>query len=216
MAMTVGTLKYLVQYLVGDPQLTTYSQQMYLDSINFACKEYAKKTGATYVETAVTPDANGFCAIPTPYIRIQRVLYKVKNVTNTQLVESTYSFESMKNPVWTNQYGTPKRWVLYSGAKVKLTPIPVTGAIFQATVGYVEHPADLASDSSTLDTRIPESHGEFLKYAAASWLLLLDGDGQNIALADNFMSKFNQMIGYADPVLDAKMAQSRTQGLREV
>ena len=73
--MTLATLRTLVRQLVGDPQGSTYSPEMYQDAINFACKEYAKKTGATYVETAVSMDsATGFCTIPTSYLRINRVL----------------------------------------------------------------------------------------------------------------------------------------------
>ena len=75
MAMTLATLRTLVRQLVGDPQGSTYSPEMCQDAINFACKEYAKKTGATYVETSVTMDTyTGLCTIPTPYMRINRVM----------------------------------------------------------------------------------------------------------------------------------------------
>lgn len=75
MAMTLSTLRALTRQLVGDPQGSTYSQEMYQDAINFACKEYAKKTGVTYVETSVTMDTyTGLCTIPTPYMRINRVM----------------------------------------------------------------------------------------------------------------------------------------------
>ena len=73
--MTLATLRTLVRQLVGDPQGSTYSLEMYQDAINFACKEYAKKTGVTYVETPVTMDTyDGTCTIPTSYMRINRVL----------------------------------------------------------------------------------------------------------------------------------------------
>lgn len=73
--MTLSTLRALTRQIVGDPQGSTYSPEMYQDAINFACKEYAKKTGATYVETSVTMDTyTGLCTIPTPYMRINRVL----------------------------------------------------------------------------------------------------------------------------------------------
>ena len=73
--MTLATLRTLVRQLVGDPQGSTYSLEMYQDAIDFACKEYAKKTGATYVETSVTMDTyTGLCTIPTPYMRINRVM----------------------------------------------------------------------------------------------------------------------------------------------
>ena len=75
MAMTLATLKTFVRQLVGDPQGSTYSLEMYQDAINFACKEYAKKTGVTYIETPVEMDIyDGTCTIPTSYMRINRVL----------------------------------------------------------------------------------------------------------------------------------------------
>ena len=215
--MTLANLKYLTQYLVGDPQLTTYSQQMYQDAINFACKDYATKTGSTYKEEpGLTVDSNGFVTIPTSYIRLQRVMYKVRNATYTRLLESTMSFEFEKSFTWETTFGLPRRWVLFAGNKIKLTPIPMIGASYPASIGYVETPNVLTGDSSTVDSRIPEAHHEYLKYAASAWLLLLDGEGQDFQRAEAFMSKFNQLIGYVDPVLDQKLASSRTKGVREV
>lgn len=216
MAMTYATLKYLVQYLVGDPQTSTYSEQMYQDAINFACKDYARKTGATYLEANITPDADGFCTVPTAYVRVQRVSFKVGNTTITEMVPSTFSFESMKSNVWQSVTGVPKRWVLWDGSKIKLTPIP--SPIYQATIGYIEHPADIlyTAPTTTIDARIPEAHHEYLKYAAGAWLFQLDGDGQNMQAAEAHMQKFNSLIGYSDTILENKLQQSRTQAVREV
>ena len=207
--LTLAQLRYLTQYLVGDPQTSTYSTTMYLDAINFAVKDYAKKTGATYAESTATPDANGFAVIPTSYIRLLRVLY-----SGSQLVESTFSFESMKDPAWQTTVGTPRRWILWSGAKVKISPIPAVPT--SATIGYVEDPTDLVLDADVVDTRIPWAHHEYLKYAAGSWLLNLDGDGQDNQLADSYMAKFNALIGHSDQVLEGKIHTSRNQGSREV
>lgn len=75
MAMTLATLRSLTRQLIGDPQGSTYSPEMYQDAINFACKEYAKKTGVTYEETSTLLDmATGLCTIPTSYLRINRVM----------------------------------------------------------------------------------------------------------------------------------------------
>lgn len=213
MAQTLAQLRYWTQYLVGDPQMTTYTSTMYKDGINFAIKEYAKKTGATYAEATATPDANGFITIPTDYIRIQRVIYPISSV-QTQLVESSFRFESMKYNVWQTTTGTPARWILWSGQKIKLTPIPTSP--LSTIIGYVQKPADLALDSDTVDARIPDAHNEFLKYAAGAWLLHLDGDAQSIPLANEYMNEFNQLIGYADPVLESKLDKSRTKAIREV
>ena len=207
--LTLAQLRYLTQYLVGDPQTSTYSVEMYLDAINFAIKDYAKKTGATYIESTATPDANGLCVIPTAYLRILRVLY-----SGSQLVESTFNFESMKDPAWQTLIGAPKRWILWSGAKVKLTPHLVSPT--DATLGYVEDPTDLVDDTDIVDTRIPWAHHEYLKYSAAAWLLNLDGDGQENNLSGAYEAKFNALIGYSDPVVESKVHSSRNQAIREI
>lgn len=214
MAQTLATLRSLTRDIIGDQAGDTFSNDQLKDAINFACKSYATKLETTYVEDTVTPDASGFCTLPTDYIRVQRVSYTVGGTTLTELVESTFEFESLKSATWQATTGIPKRWVLWSGAKVKLTPIP--NPIYAAVIGVVEDPTDLNLDADTVDARIPDSHAEYLKYAAASWLYLLDGDTQNFQLADNLMDKFNQLIGYADPVLDLKMKMSRTQAAREM
>jgi hypothetical protein len=220
MAQTLQTLRNWTQYLVGDPQMTTYSLQMYQDAINFAIKEYASKTGATYAEsTAIIPDASGFVALPTDYMRVTRVVFNVGGNTATELSESSMSWESAKSATWQTLTQTvagfpPKRWVLWSGTKVKLTPIP--SPVYTVVVGYVQKPVDLALNTDTVDPRIPDIHNEYLKYAASSWLLNLDGDSQSIQLSDAFMQRFNQLIGYADPVLLAKVQQTRTQAEREM
>lgn len=214
-ALTLAQLRTATGILVGDASMTTFDATMYKDAINFAIKNYATKTGATYLEANVTPDASGFCVIPTGYIRLQRVSYKIGGTTTMELTESTFSFESMKSSTWQLATATdPKRWVLWSGAKVKITPIPTV--IYAATIGYIEYPVDLALDGDVVDARIPIVHQEYLKYATASWLLLLDGDGQSIGMADNLMEKFNSLIGYSDPVLELKLKQTRTKGDREV
>lgn len=213
MAQPLSQLRYWTQYLVGDPQMTTYSSTMYKDAINFAIKDYAKKTGVTYTEAAATPDVNGFVTLPADYLRVQRVIYPILSV-QTQLVEGSFRFESMKYNTWQGTAGTPARWILWSGQKIKLTPVPASP--LSTTIGYIQKPTDLSADSDTVDARIPDAHNEFLKYAAAFWLLQLDGDNQNLALADSYMTKFNQLIGYADPVLLAKLNASRTQAEREM
>lgn len=132
-----------------------------------------------------------------------------------QLLESTFQFESMKDPGWqTVTANQPLRWVLYSGAEIKITPVPTDPV--SITIGYVEYPASLTTDGMTVDARIPDGHAEYLKFAACAYLKLLDGDNQDVAMSDNYMNKFNQLIGYSDPVLDNKILQSRTQGAREM
>lgn len=212
MAATLANLRYWTQYLVGDPQTNSFSSQHYIDAANFAIKQYCHKTGVSYTESSVSVDASGLVVIPVSYMKINRVLYGT-----TELVESDFKFESMASPTWqtTTSASGPKRWVLWSGAKIKLTPILATWP-GTCTVGFTDAPTSLAVDTDTIDARIPPAHNEYLKYAAATWLLNLDGDTNDVDTATQFMNIFNQLIGYSDPVLTAKINVTRKEGKLEV
>jgi hypothetical protein len=262
MAQTMAYLQSRVQSLLGDTQMSTYSQQMYQDAINFAIERYCDKTGVSYVETAVTPDASGMCLIPVNYLRISRIYFLVGGTTQTELTESTLQWESSKSATWQSTTGIPKRWLQFSGLKVKLTPVP--NPIYAATIGLLESPLDITglatagafvatkwyvirsigttdftligaasntvglqflatgvgSGTGTaedlIDLRVPDADNEHLKYAASSWLLMLDGDNQNFGESDKLMSIFNQLVGYDDPVLEKKMKETRTEPKREM
>lgn len=208
---TLAGLRYWTSYLVGDPQTTTFSPQMYTDAINFAIKDYAHKTGVTYTETAnVVVSASGMVTIPTSYLKLNRVTY-----AGSELVETTINFEAMRSPTWQTDAATlPKRWLLYSGATIKLTPI-VASWPGTCAIGYTDVPTLLVADSDPVDSRIPIAHNEYLKYAAAFWLLTLDGDTQDFQGGNEFMAKFNALIGYSDPVLVNKLNQMRKEGKLE-
>lgn len=212
MALTLLQLKTLVQDLLGDTGAQTYDVTDHLiPAINFAVKQYCHKTGVSYLEASAAVDAAGLATLPTDYMKINRVLY-----AGSQLIESGFEWEASKNPAWQTATGTaPKRWALWSGAKIKLTPIVATWP-GTCTIGYTQNPTELALDADTVDARIPIQHNEYLKYAAAAWLLNLDNDIENVNMATNYMNMFNQLIGYSDPVLTVKLNQTRKEGKLEV
>lgn len=210
-SLTYTELVELVKYVVGDPQGDTFSAQHYSESIDFAIRQYATKTGATYTTTTAVMDASGYVTLPTDQVKVNRITLNGK-----QLIESTLSFLSEKSETWdTDNSALPKRWSLWSGNKAKLTPLMTTYSASTATIGYIQRPT-IMSGTATVDPRIPESHNEFLKYAAAAYLLHLDGDNQSIPLADKLMETFNQLIGYEDPVLQYKQNLTRKMGKLEV
>lgn len=211
MALTLAQLKTLVQDLVGDKGQTFGPTTHLVDAINWGIKQYCHMTGVSYIEASAAVDAAGLVTIPTDYMKVNRVIY-----SGSQLVESGFAWESSKNPAWQTATGTaPKRWVLWSGAKIKLTPIVATWP-GTCTVGYTQTPTALSIDADTVDARIPNQHNEYIKYAAAAWLFNLDGDTQDINKAANYMGMFSQLIGYSDPILALKMSQARKEGKLEV
>jgi hypothetical protein len=111
------------------------------------------------------------------------------------LVQSNKQFEQMKNPDWESLSGTvPKRWLMWSGNKIRLIP-PVSDTF--CMLGYTQMPSlfTATAATATVDPRIPPAHNEFLKYAAAYYLLSMRGDRQYVELADKFLDEFHKRIG---------------------
>jgi len=109
------------------------------------------------------------------------------------LDRTSQAMEDEKDGAWRGAIGTPARWMIHAGNKIRITPC--TGAESSATVGYVEIPTPLAAEDSTPDARIPAGHHGYLKFAAAAWLLRMDGDAGDEQKAQAFMQTFNSLIG---------------------
>ena len=202
--MTLGQLKTLVRDLIRDnvnyeatapdsQSALNYTNTQVVEAINYAIKNYCDKTGATYLWEFADLDDDGIAEIPTDYIRVLGVEFM-----NKELVKSSDDFESMKDDQWETRRGTvTRRWVMWSGSHVKLTPIPdVPGAdgMPSCVIKYIEQPTALSADADEVDSRIPESQQEYLKYSAAAWLLQHMNDEQSIALSSVFDKQFNNLI----------------------
>lgn len=112
-----------------------------------------------------------------------------------QLVRTEPGFEEMKDDQWEDRFGpSPRRWCMWTGTSIKITPIPDDYSTNSVRIDYIEQPTALANDADTVDSRIPESQQEYLKYAAAAWLLQHMNDEQNLALASAFDKQFNNLI----------------------
>ncbi len=182
-----------VNFIVTDSTLNagqTWSASQYQEACNFAVKLYCQKKGVSYAEDAKTV-TSGYISKPSDHLEITRVVYD-----GEELAKSTMAFEYLKSPTWTSATATaPKRWVDFSGLTIRLAPTTTTYA--SCTVGYIEMPTLLASSVSIIDTRIPPEHCEFLKYAAAAYLLKYKTDQDSIAREQAYMATFNQLIGVA-------------------
>jgi hypothetical protein len=168
----------------------TYSPEQVKEAINFAVKRFCELTRASYIEPTIVVDNEGFAPIPTDYIKIEEVKYSGKSLT-----KSSAEFEDMKNPEWEEATSPAcKRWVPWSGDKIKLTPISWSTSTVSASLGYIQAPTSLASDTDTVDARVPEYEQNYLKYAAAWYLLQMKNDQQNIDLANLYMKQFTSLI----------------------
>ncbi len=180
-----------VRLLLGDsPALAVaYTDSTINFAINYAIQHYLRITGKSYTEYTTTCNTNGLITLPNAYIEVDRV--GVGN-PNVWLLQSGLYDETNKNPNWENLVGTPKRWVTYDGTKIRTVPKPSTS--LTATIGYIEEPVNINQDTSTVDPRVPITFQRFLKYAAAYWLLMIDGDTQDVQLALNMMQQFVELI----------------------
>lgn len=189
---TLADVKSEVRILVGDVESLSLSwdDATVTASINWAVEHFFKLTGKSYTEAELTKSGTTF-PLPNSYIYVKRAGYKPTGGTNTWLLQSTVDQETNKNPNWQTLVGTPKRWVMFDGNKVLLTPNPSTGT---CVIGYAEEPVSLVNDNDAIDSRIPVPYQRFLKYAAAAWLLQIDGDTQDAATAVSYLTMFAELI----------------------
>jgi hypothetical protein len=114
------------------------------------------------------------------------------------LLQSTIEIEDRKSPNWRARTGEPTVWIQANGYMILLNGTPTSGFV---VVGYMQRPTAMASDVSTPDSRIPEVFHQYLKYAAATYLLTLAGQGQDLVRASEMFQRFMAGIGLAPPPL---------------
>lgn len=180
-----------VRLLLGDsPALAVaYSDSTINFAINYAIQHYLRITGKSYIQYTTTCSVNGVIALPNAYIEVDRIGV---GSTNQWLLQSSLSDETNKNPNWENVTGAPKRWLIYDGTNIRTVPKPAS--TLTARIGYIEEPININLDADTVDPRVPITFQRFLKYAAAYWLLMIDGDGQDVQLALGMMQQFVELI----------------------
>ena len=147
----------------------------------------------------------------TDYIELRRVSFGMAlistfgptsfNLAGYRLNKTTVAIEDMNHPQWRSQASTPARWALYDGSTIAVFPqvaanVITTGYTPIISVGYVQQPALLSSPTDTVDSRVPYSVQQYLKYASAAWLLSLDkSDTTSLNTAKLFQDTFEQLIG---------------------
>jgi hypothetical protein len=193
------------------------------DSINFAIKMLVGRMGYTYTEAkikaiaadATFPYGSYFPLLKTgtgaydyrDYIEIRRAAIGYAGDPATSetalfpLNKTTLAQEDMNFSNWRNLTGIPQRWALWQGNAIAVFKLPASsiGSIpyyWTLTIGYVQQPALLSSANDTVDSRIPTTVQQYLKYAAASWLLALDqSDAESLQTSKIYMDTFLAYLG---------------------
>lgn len=220
MTLTSYTLQSLqtdLTNLLGDKNQTSFSLVQLTDAINLGIKRLCALKHYTYQEAAVpvtqttTGESYGiaplYSASPSfdyrDYIEIRRCYwqgtYQSTNYTPTvELVHSTLETEAERNANWRALAGLPERWLQRDGATILVTPfsggyLPTTNVL---TVCYIQAPTLLVLPADLPDPRIPYPVQQYIKYAAASWLLSLDqSDTTALQTAKMYMDTFVGLVG---------------------
>lgn len=116
------------------------------------------------------------------------------------LNKTTIDQEDQYNPNWRTTFGVPQRWDFYDSTRIIVFPQPYQQQALSnlngyLTVGYVQQPQLLSNPSDYIDNRIPDRVQQYVKYAAASWLLSLDqSDTTSLQTAKLYMDTFIQLL----------------------
>jgi hypothetical protein len=111
------------------------------------------------------------------------------------LDQTNMEAEDLRDPLWRDRLGTPKRWMEYDGASLITSPIILSTVL---TIGYLDSPVPMEDEGDSPDPRIAENHHDHLPLAALYFLLIKDGDTEDIAKANKFLQDFLQFIGVSD------------------
>jgi hypothetical protein len=194
--LTRNLLNDNVNYEASSPGIESaqsFSATMYLDAVNFACKQYALKTNATYVEAAITAaTVTSTLAVPTDILNPIRV-----TASNKVLVPSSYEFESLKNPQWSSitvssTVTRADRWIRQDNSNIRLIPAEYNVASYKLC--YTQMPTVMTANASNVDSRIYVQHQDYLKFAAGAYLLQFRGDEHSLRLADQYMKVFESLV----------------------
>jgi hypothetical protein len=108
------------------------------------------------------------------------------------LWESNILIEDQKNPNWRSRAGEPTVWIQSDGGTILLNGQPASGYV---QVGYIQEPTAMVNDTDTPDVRIKDYLHQYLKFAAAAWLLKQSGQGQNLKKSSEYYATFISGIG---------------------
>jgi hypothetical protein len=177
----------------GVDSAQSFGATMYMDAVNFACKQYALRTNATYIEASITSaTATSTIAVPADILNPLRVMSG-----NKILVPSSYEFESLKNPQWSaitvsSTVTKSDRWIRLNNNQVRLVPADYNAAAYKLC--YTQMPTIMTANASTVDSRIYTQHQDYLKFAAGAYLLQFRGDEQSLRLAGQYMGIFESLV----------------------
>ena len=164
-------------------------------AIKFAQRQVAALLGLTRLDVMLTP-VNKQMIIPGDNIKVVSCQARWTSSGGTPmgklLLESTLQIEDMKNPNWRSLTTEPTVWIQASGYVILMNGQPESSSVL---VGYIQDPTPMVNATDTPDPRIPPFFHQYLKFAAAAWLLSQASQAQDIKKASEHFAKFTNGIG---------------------
>ena len=203
MAMTLAQLEYDLSDLIGVGVYNTIflpsGQTTWVDqAINWGHQQIAALLGLTRVDAMILVSGNPSTQIVIPSDAIKPVTVQAwwtptgGALMGKMLYESTLTIEDAKNPNWRARTGDPTVWMQVSGSTILLNGSPTTGSV---VLGYIQVPTPMVNATDTPDPRIPEYFHEYIKFAAAAWILLQAGQAEDRKKASEMYAKFTTSLG---------------------
>ena len=201
-ALTLSEIRAQVRELIGwqvfDRLFFPNGSYDWTDAgIQWAQEQTACLMGLTRLNTQIAvgtaPSGLNNVVLPDDCIRVVACLFQTGVGTMGKvLLESTMKIEDEKNPNWKGNGNNATAWVQQDGESILLNGISPSGFVL---VGYIQEPTAMVNDGDNPDPRIPPYFHQFLKYAAATYLLMLSGQGQNKEKASGFFDDFTTGLG---------------------
>lgn len=157
--------------------------------IIWACDMACKIMGLTRVTVGPLTVNNKKVTIPADAIKVVTCLTGSLGMGKV-LLESTMQIEDIKNVNWKGNTGPAGAWIQQDGATILLN-----GVAPAVLVGYIQMPTPMVNPTDTPDPRIPIEFHQYLKYAAAAYLLQLSTQAKNLELAAKHFASFGTGLG---------------------
>lgn len=171
---------------VWDPDQTT-------KAFNDAQELIVRALRLTESNATTTNTSNHLIPKPADAIEIDKMYAsKITGGAMPLLAKTTIKFEDLKDPSWRDKTGTPARWAEQDGNTLRIIPAPAANV--DVTVGYLQRPVPMTAPSSTPDVRIPEYYHDPLKYAAAAYLLAMNGPQKDLERSNLYMQMFVSQV----------------------
>lgn len=183
-------LRELIGYSLFDRVFCPAGSLAWADTaINWACDMASKMCGLTRMTTGPMAVTDKKVSAPADAIKVITCIGGSAAMGKV-LFESTLQVEDQKNVYWKGNTGPASAWIQQDGATILFN-----GVVENVLIGYIQVPTGMTATTDSPDYRIPVEFHQYLKYAAAAYLLQLATQAKNLELASRHFATFTTGLG---------------------